>query len=307
MKKIISENQHKDAVKLKIACVQRKNNYSPKFKDTMKLELAGVKRKEIYSPNHITNDALILNKTVEVLQKFGHKVNIYDEAYIETNDLEEKYIFSMAQGVNGILRLQKMEANGAFVLNAPTSALNTHRTSMVRLLTKANIPFPKSLIIAKNNVAEDYFSLFKAKKVWLKRGDVHAEHKEDVILIYSKNELDTTLEEFSKRGISRTVIQEHLPGDTIKFYGVSGTNFLYWYYLNGNNHVPFDENEFKKLAFSSAEVLGLDIFGGDVIISPQGSISVIDVNDWPSFAPVRDEAAEHIGQLIHKKALNHVC
>lgn len=307
MKRIINENQHKDADKLKIACVQRKNNYSPKFKDIMKLKFAGVKRKDIYSPNHITNDALILNKTGEVLKKLGHEVNIYDEEYIETNDLEEKYIFSMAQGINGILRLQKMEENGAFVLNAPASALNTHRTSMVRLLTKENIPFPKSLIIDKNNVAEDYFSLFKAKKVWLKRGDVHAEHKEDVTLIYSKNELDTTLEEFSKRGICSAVIQEHLPGDTIKYYGVSGTNFLYWYYLNGNNHASFSKNELKRLAFSSAEVLGLDIFGGDVIISPKGSISVIDVNDWPSFALVRDEAAEHIGQLIHKKVLNYVC
>jgi hypothetical protein len=293
-------------MKLKFAGIQRNNIYSPRFKETMKLILAGIKRKEIYSPNHITNDSLILSKTVDVLKKLGHEVNIYDETYIEANDLEEKYIFSMAQGLNGILRLQKMEGNGAFILNAPTSALNSHRTSMVRMLMKAEIPFPKSIILDKNNMTEDYFSLFKAKKVWLKRGDVHAEHKEDVTLIYSKNELDTTLEEFSKRGIGKAVIQEHLPGDTIKFYGISGTNFLHWYYLNGNNHVPFNENELKKLAFSSAEVLGLDIFGGDVIISPNGSISVIDINDWPSFAPVRDEAAEHIGQLIHKKALNYV-
>jgi glutathione synthase/RimK-type ligase-like ATP-grasp enzyme len=272
----------------------------------MKLNFACVKRKEIYSPNHITNDSLILNKTADVLIKLGHTVKIYDEAYIEVNDIEEKYIFSMAQGLSGILRLQKMKGNGAFVLNTPASALNSYRTSMVRLLMEADIPFPNSIILDKNNMTEDYFSLFQAKKVWLKRGDVHAEHKEDVTLIYSESELNTTLEEFSKRGIGKAVIQEHLQGDTIKFYGISGKNFLHWYYLNGNNHVPFDENELKKLAFSSAEVLGLDIFGGDVIISPEGTISVIDVNDWPSFAPVRDEAAEHIGQLIHKKALNYV-
>jgi len=293
-------------MKLKFACIRRKNIYSPIFKETMKLQFAGVKRKEIYSPNHTTNDSLILRKTAEILRKLGHEVNIYEEEFIESNDLEEKYIFSMAQGLQGILRLREMEMDGAFILNTPNAALNSYRTSMVKLLTEADIPFPKSVVLENHESTDNYFNLFGAKKVWLKRGDVHAEHKEDVTLIYSKNELDTTLDEFSKRGIGRAVIQEHLPGDTIKFYGISETNFLYWYYLNGNNHVPFAMNELKQLAFSSAEVLGLDIFGGDVIISPVGSISVIDVNDWPSFAPVRDEAAKHIAQLINKKVLNYV-
>lgn len=305
MRQTIIKNRCRNARDVSIACIQRKQNYSPKFKDTMKLKFAGVKRKEIYSPNHITNDELILFKTVEVLKKLGHEVNIYNEDYIEENDLVEKYIFSMAQGIDGIQRLKIMEDRGALILNSPKASLNTHRTMMVDILTKTDVPFPKSFIICNKHADEDFFSLFKAKKIWLKRGDVHAEHKEDVTLIYSRSELETTLEEFRKRGIEKAVVQEHLPGDTIKFYGVSGTNFLYWYYLNGNNQVPFDENELKKLAFKSAEILGLDIFGGDVIISPKGTISVIDVNDWPSFAPVRDKAAEQIGNLIHKKALNY--
>lgn len=272
----------------------------------MKIDFAGVKRKEVYSPNHINNDALILSKTADVIRSLGHEVNIYEESFVEKNVLEEKFIFSMAQGFTGIMKLKEMERNGAFILNKPTSALNTYRIAMTLLLMEADIPFPKSVIIENPENADDYFSLFNAKKVWLKRGDVHAEHKEDVTLIYSKNELDSTLSEFSNRGIGNAVVQEHLPGDTIKFYGIKDSGFLYWYYLNGNNHVPFSEEQLKQIAFSSAEVLGLDIFGGDVIISPKGEISIIDVNDWPSFAPVRDEAADHIGKLIHKKALEYV-
>jgi len=293
-------------MKLKFACIYRNKNYSPRHKEIMKLKFAGVKRKDVYSPNHITNDSLILNKTAEVLRNFGHEINIYDEAYLEKNNIEEKYVFSMAQGLTGLLKLKDLENERTFILNTPSAALNSYRTSMIQLLTEKGIPFPKSILLDNKNITEDYFSLFRAKKVWLKRGDVHAEHKEDVTLIYSKNELETTLEEFSKRGIENAIIQEHLPGDTIKFYGILGTDFLYWYYLNGNNHVPFDTNELKNLAFSSAKVLGLDIFGGDVIISPTGSISIIDINDWPSFAPVRDKAAEYIGQLIHRKALSYV-
>jgi len=293
-------------MKLKFASIQRKTIYSPKFKETMKIDFAGVKRKNVYSPNHVNNDAMILSKTANVLRLLGHEVKIYDESYIEKNEIEEKFIFSMAQGLSGIMNLRNMERNGAFILNKPASALNTYRIAMTQLLMEADIPFPNSVVVSSSNKVGDNLPFPSLKKIWLKRGDVHAEHKEDVTLIYSKDELDSTLEEFCNRGIGNAVIQEHLPGDTIKFYGIRGSGFLYWYYLNGTNHVPFNQDNFKRIAFSSAEVLDLDVFGGDVIISPKGEISVIDVNDWPSFAPVRDEAAEYIGQLIHKKALDYV-
>ena len=61
-----------------------------------------------------------------------------------------------------------------------------------------------------------------------------------------------------------------------------------------------------NLASSSADILGLDVYGGDAIISPDGSISMIDMNDWPSFAPVRDEAKKHIANLIYKMAVKYV-
>ncbi|MGD8778711.1 MAG: hypothetical protein PVH88_07080 [Ignavibacteria bacterium] len=293
-------------MKLEFACIQRKNTYSPRYKDNMKLKFAGVKRKEKYSPNHTTNDALLLNQTAGILKKMGHKIQFYDEEFIEKNKIEEKYIFSMAQGPKALNRLKEMEKEGRFVINSPTSALNSHRINMVNMLNEASLPFPKSFIIDNTNLTQDYFHIMNSKKVWLKRGDVHAEHREDVTLVYSMNELKTTLEEFSLRGIEQTIVQEHLAGDTVKFYGVLGTDFFHWYYLNGKDHVSFDENHLKNLAFQSAEVLGLNIFGGDVIISPEGTISVIDLNDWPSFAPVREEAVEHIGNLIHKKAINYV-
>ncbi|HOJ06407.1 MAG: hypothetical protein HND40_11515 [Ignavibacteriota bacterium] len=272
----------------------------------MRLNFAGVKRKELYSPNHITNDSLILNITAEVLKTFGHKVSIYDESFIETYGIEEDYIFSMAQGIAGLSKLKEIESEGRFIINSPTASLNSYRTTMIKMLTDHKVPFPKSILLNDKNISEDYFGLFGAKKLWLKRGDVHAEHKEDVTLIYSKGELLTTLEEFTRRGIKNAIIQEHLPGDTIKFYGITEGDYFYWYYLNGNNHIPFEIDKLKKLAFTSAQILGLDVFGGDVIISPTGSISVIDVNDWPSFAPVRDKAAEAIGKLIHRKVLDYV-
>jgi glutathione synthase/RimK-type ligase-like ATP-grasp enzyme len=245
-------------------------------------------------------------KTGEVLKSLGNEVEILEEAFIETHDIDDKIIFSMAQGQAGLMRLQEFENNGAMIINSPSSALNSYRINMINMLTEANIPFPRSIILEDFGEAKNVIGSFPNSKLWLKRGDVHAEHKEDVTLVYSRNELDTTLEEFYKRGINKTVIQEHLPGDTIKFYGVLGSGFFHWYYLNGHDYVVFDLDELKSLAFRSAEVLGLDIFGGDVIVSPQGTLSIIDINDWPSFAPIRDEAAKNIGQFIHRKALSYV-
>ena len=56
----------------------------------------------------------------------------------------------------------------------------------------------------------------------------------------------------------------------------------------------------------AAETLGLYIFGGDAIIAPDGGISIIDINDWPSFAPVRDQAAGEIAKLVHRKAQQYM-
>ena len=58
----------------------------------------------------------------------------------------------------------------------------------------------------------------------------------------------------------------------------------------------------KELARISAEILGLYVYGGDAIISDNEKITVIDINDWPSFAPIRDKASKQIAQLIFNKA-----
>jgi hypothetical protein len=48
-------------------------------------------------------------------------------------------------------------------------------------------------------------------------------------------------------------------------------------------------------------VAGLDIFGGDVIVSPEGELTLIDLNDWPSFAPCRERASYAIAEFISKR------
>ena len=50
----------------------------------------------------------------------------------------------------------------------------------------------------------------------------------------------------------------------------------------------------RDIACRAASALGLDIWGGDAIVTPAGEIFLIDVNAWPSFALYREEAADRI-------------
>ena len=41
-------------------------------------------------------------------------------------------------------------------------------------------------------------------------------------------------------------------------------------------------------------MLNVPVYGGDCVVSEDGSIRIIDFNDWPSFAPCREEAGFYI-------------
>lgn len=270
------------------------------------IKLAGIKRSSEFSPNHIETDSLILMKTTEALINLGADVTLYNEEDIGNVLLKEDLIFSMVQGERAAKELLKFELDGTKqIINTPSSVINCYRTSMTKLLPESGIPFPKSIHVKTNNPNTTHFDNFEMRKIWIKRGDVHAVHREDVTLVYSESEKNGMLREFERRGITDAILQTHLDGDVVKFYAVRDSNLFHWYYLNGINHTKFDINELNKLAQSSAEVLGLYIFGGDAVIDKDGSIKIIDINDWPSFAPIKDEASKQIAKLIFNKAQNY--
>jgi len=272
----------------------------------MKLRFAGIQRKTEFSPNHVVNDLLIIQQTAGALRELGADVVMYDEGTITTDSVKEKLIFSMAQGPLGSTTLLKVEQRGAFIINSPAAVMNCYRINMVKLLPAAGIPFPKSVIVATDSDMNGLQAGFTSEKLWIKRGDVHAVHKEDVTLANTDDEELTLLREFHRRDITQAILQEHLDGDTVKFYAARDTSLFHWYYLNGVYHTKFDEGRLRELASASAEALGLFVYGGDAIIGKDASITIIDINDWPSFAPVRDQASRHIAQLIHRKAKEYI-
>ncbi|MBQ4138875.1 MAG: hypothetical protein II592_04950 [Muribaculaceae bacterium] len=276
------------------------------------INIAGIMRAGVYSPNHIGNDTAIFNATAEQLRKRGCLVNIYSEEQFNRNGVEEEFVMTMCRQQESIENLQRLEDNGRLVINSGYGIENCTRERMTRILLGNGIPYPESLIV---NTDENIKSMLKKsgfKSCWIKRGDFHAMHKEDVSYVRHPEEAQEVLQEYFLRGIKRAVINVHLEGDLVKFYGVKGTNFFYWFYpfdqghskygweeVNGKSQgITFDVKELKMLCNKAANELNVEIYGGDCIISPEGGIQIIDFNDWPSFAPCRVEAAPHIAKRI---------
>ena len=276
------------------------------------ITIAGIMRAGAYSPNHIGNDTAIFNAVAEHLRKRGCIVNVYSEEQLIAGNITEDIIINMCREQKSIALLQQMEDAGKIVINSGYGIENCTRERMTRILMGSNIPQPESLMVNTNEMIIDSLEKGGFTQCWIKRGDFHAIHKEDVSFVRHPQEAQELLHEYFLRGIKRAVINKHIVGDLVKFYGVQGTPFFHWFYpydlghskygheeINGKSQgIEFDIERMKHICQDAADVLDVKIYGGDCIISPEGDIYIIDFNDWPSFAPCRDEAAPHIAKSI---------
>jgi hypothetical protein len=97
-------------------------------------------------------------------------------------------------------------------------------------------------------------------------------------------------------------------GDLVKFYGVRSSaevmaNWFEWFYHRDKGMLghSFEVSRLRQAAFAAATALGLEIFGGDAIIQPDGEPKIVDINAWPSFARYRDRAAQAIADHLTER------
>ena len=276
------------------------------------IKIAGVMRAGAYSPNHIGNDAAIFNAVAEQLRKRGCEVNVYSEDQFIAGEVHEHIVLNMCREQRSIKLLQERENAGDLVVNSGFGIENCTRERMTRILLGSGIPYPESLIVNTNEVVRDVLEKAGMTSCWIKRGDFHAMHKEDVSYVRHAEEAQDVLQEYFLRGIKRAVINRHLEGDLVKFYGVAGTSCFFWFYpfdfghskygheaINGHSRgLAFDKKALQAMCQQAADVLDVKIYGGDCIVGTDGSVHIIDFNDWPSFAPCRNEAAPYIAKCV---------
>jgi hypothetical protein len=263
--------------------------------------LLGLYREKQYSPGrHQSNDALLLDGIAHRLREREFQVDLMTLEEANGARAEVALVFSMCQGRAALESLAQWEREGARIMNSPRAALNTHRDRLPALMVEAQLPFPQTNLVS-TDARPDLRGLVLDEGIWLKRGDVHASVTADVQWIDSRDRLEMGLAEFARRGIDLAALQAHRGGDEIKFYGITGGAFFHWFYSGNARKYPFESAGLQKLGDAAAAAAGLDVFGGDVIVSPEGELTLIDLNDWPSFAPCRERASYAIAEFISKR------
>jgi hypothetical protein len=266
----------------------------------------GVYRELAHSPGRETDDAEILRATAAELSARGFSVALMSPDELpEAEDLAAvpSSLFVMCERVPVVERLAAWERRGVRIVNRPSGIRNTDRERTIALFQAARVPFPHSAMVETAGGGSEPFR----GPCWIKRGDVHATQEGDVSFAGDERALADRLAILAARGIRRAVVQDHVPGDLIKFYGVAGLSeedegpsWFQWFYHREqtlSNH-PFAPDALAAATTRAAAALGLEVYGGDAIVSADGSLSVIDVNAWPSFALFRSVAAPSIAALL---------
>jgi hypothetical protein len=263
----------------------------------------GVYREPAHSLNRENDDAEILRATARRLAERGYEVDLKaPEELPQTNDAAgiPPFLFVMCMKEAIVRRLAAWERQGVRIVNRPESIRNTDRNRTIARFSGDGVPFPPSVVVSTTDLVGDAPVSFPC---WVKRGDFHATQSDDVSFTARPEELAHRLSALAWRGIRQAVLQEHVPGDLIKFYGVApieGTgeplSWFQWFYHRDQQlcHYAFDANELKAVVATAAARLGLEVFGGDAIATAAGRTFLIDVNAWPSFALYRETAAEKI-------------
>lgn len=264
----------------------------------MKKQVTAIYRAQRFSPNSIENDRLILKLTAKKLAENGFTVVTMTEEELENGAVlpHSDLVLTMTRSEKATQTLANALQKGEIkaCINTPAGIETcSDRLQLDRIMREHNIPVP-----ARSGAAG----------VWLKRAKGSAEVKEDVVYCATEKDLNDAIKAFASRGITETLQQAHEVGDLVKFYGVAGTDFFHFLYptdtgkskfgdekKNGiAKHYPFNADALRNDTQQLANAIKIAAYGGDAIIKADGSYSIIDFNDWPSFSSCREDAAKAI-------------
>ena len=295
-------------------------NLSPYYKGKTLL----IQRALCYSPNSEEKDLAVLQEVGSLLEDFTivseddfvNRFNTYNQSVSsESVDSANVYcqIISMARSTKALECLEQLEQSGIQVLNPSAGVWACQRSNIDKVMRENHLPFPP-------DEGNDGY--------WVKRADASAQSKEDVCFCQDWIEVENVKSAFMQRGIINIVVQAHVKGDVVKFYGVEDTDFFRYYYSgddietkfgdeerNGKpQYYPFSSSNLQADAEKLACLLQTPIYGGDAIVREDGSYVIIDFNDFPSFSRCREEAAKAIvGRMkqkveaSRKSSLNEKC
>ncbi len=266
------------------------------------IRIATIARNAEHSPNMQGKDLAILESITEELLSQGISVTPVADNRLPAGTAA---VCHMSRSSGTLELLLAAEESGIKVYNSAKSVGNCSRERFMAILNDAGIPQPEYSMVEH---PEQLGSLHYP--AWIKRGKGWSCHKEDVCYVTNADEAAARFCKMQERGITECIHTCHIEGDIVKFYGIGKDFFRYCYPdpakskfgLEGINGKPngytFSTGRMKELAQKAAEAVGLEIYGGDCIVTAEGEIFIIDINDFPSFSAIREEAAKEIARLI---------
>jgi glutathione synthase/RimK-type ligase-like ATP-grasp enzyme len=261
------------------------------------LALLGIYRERIFSPGKIEDDAAIMDATLEELSRMGWEVHALDADSIGAPPSRPENVLSMAQSGRVLNILEDWSRQGTKVINTIPSVLNCYRKPQISLLSESGICIPPSRMVSLED-GKEKISLQSADRLWLKRGDVHAIEAGDVVSVTCREELDKALEHFLGKDVQDILVQEHVSGPVVKFYGVGQQEYFKAYLAGNGEELSSKAEPLWDVARQAAGVVGLEVYGGDAVLTERNGPVLIDLNDWPSFSRCCRSAARSIAAYV---------
>lgn len=270
-----------------------------------------IRRDNLFSPKRGGVDKAILDSVHKCLYSHGHRIFSMAEAEFARDGAGDPRMFDavyhMCRSDKALQRLEEYSALGIRVINSAESVQACRRTASALRLIEAGVPFAYSVATDKKTIPDGWTDY----PCWIKKGDSHAIYADDVCYAATKADAERILERIDDSDGGNIIFQKHIPGQIVKFYGVGDRMFrfvllasasegkfgLEKYNECGMKELP-QADLLNKVATEAARVLGVQAYGGDAIASADGSITLIDLNDWPSFAFCKDDAAAAIASII---------
>jgi hypothetical protein len=269
-------------------------------------EALAVLREPVFSPGMVEHDAAILEAAAAELAARGVDCRVVRVEELDGLASVPDLVLSMAEGEDSLARLGLLEERGALVLNSPASVRATRRTALLELAHPRG-PLVEGVLVETDDGDRIPPGFLASGSAWIKRGDYHALGAGDVVRAES-GDVKAALRALHARGIPRAVVQPHVPGDVVKFYGVAGSQraaasavsvrpFFRWFATSGAGPDAAAAATLQESAHAAARAAGLSIFGGDAILAAGSSPVLVDLNAWPSFWRCRADAARAIAEL----------
>lgn len=240
---------------------------------------------------------------VEVIRRltsWGHQVDVLRPAgslLCLTEALQcaahDAWVLKTVSGGPGLTLLEAAAVGGVTTVNDVRSIRGVRDKVLAAAIGRAHgLPLPPTYAAARPELlAEIPESMYP---IVVKPADGSSGRA--VHLVTSQGRLTERAAELAGEGM--LIAQPYVPnsGVDIKVYGVGGELYATERRspLHPDHAVPERQvrlpDEVAALAARAGAVYGLDLFGVDVVLGPDGPV-IVDVNDFPSFRQVPDAAA----------------